>query len=130
GPALLTAFSTCSAAATLPISLDCVQRTGVSDRIRNFVMPLGISINHAGSALYECAAALFIAQAYGLELPFLTQLGVMALALIASMGIASIPAASIVGIVVILDAVGLPPEAVGILLVIDRPLDMVRTTVN
>lgn len=130
GPALVTAFSTCSAAATLPVSLECVKRAGVSDRMSNFVMPLGISVNHAGSALYECAAVLFIAQAYGLSLPLVAQLSIVGLALITSMGIASIPAASLVGIVVILEAVGLPPEAVGILLVIDRPLDMTRTAVN
>jgi len=129
-PALLTAFSTCSASATLPASLECVKRAGVSERTRNFVMPLGISINHAGSALYECAAALFIAQAYGVALPLGTQITIVLLALVTSMGIASIPAASIVGVVVILNAVGLPPEAVGILLVVDRLLDMSRTAVN
>lgn len=130
GPALLTAFSTCSASATLPASLDCVKRTGVSDRMSNFVLPLGVSINHAGSALYECAAALFIAQAYGLTLPLFAQLGIVGLALLTSMGIASIPAASLVGLMVILDAVGLPSEAVGVLLMIDRPLDMTRTAIN
>lgn len=129
-PALLTAFSTCSAAATLPVTIECVERAGVSEKTSNFVLPLGISINHAGSALYECAAALFIAQAYGVALPIGTQVTIVTLALVTSMGIASIPAASIVGIVVILNAVGLPPEAVGVLLVVDRLLDMTRTAVN
>jgi proton glutamate symport protein len=130
-PALLTAFSSASSSATLPITLDCLQRrAGVSPRIAGFVLPLGTSINHAGSALYECAAALFIAQAYGLHLSVLTQATVVLLALVTSMGIAGIPAASLVGITVILTAVGLPAEAVGVLLVLDRLLDMARTAVN
>jgi Na+/H+-dicarboxylate symporter len=130
-PALLTAFSTASSASTLPISLDCLEkRVGVSNRVASFVMPLGTSINHAGSALYECAAAMFIAQAYGLELSFATQFTVVVLALVTSMGIASIPAGSLVGIAVILTAVGLPVEAIGVLFVLDRILDMLRTSVN
>ena len=127
-PALLTAFSTASSSASLPISLDCVQtRAGVSARVAGFVLPLGTSINHAGSALYECAGALFIAQAYGLHLSIVTQITVVLLALVTSMGIAGIPAASLVAITVILAAVGLPTEAVGVLLVFDRILDMART---
>jgi proton glutamate symport protein len=130
-PALLTAFTTASSAATLPLTIDCTeQRAGVSARVAGFVLPLGTSVNHAGSALYECAAALFIAQAYGLHLSVTVQFTVVVLALITSMGIASIPAASLVGIVVILAAVGLPAEAIGVLLVFDRLLDMARTAVN
>jgi proton glutamate symport protein len=130
-PALLTAFSTASSSATLPVTLDCVQtRAGVSPRVAGFVLPLGTSINHAGSALYECAGALFIAQAYGLHLSVGTQVTVVLLALVTSMGIAGIPAASLVGITVILTAVGLPAEAIGVLLVLDRLLDMARTSVN
>jgi proton glutamate symport protein len=130
-PALLTAFSTASSSATLPLSLQCLEkRAGVSERIAGFVMPLGASVNHAGSALYECAAAMFIAQAYGLHLPFATQFTVVILALITSMGIAGIPAASLVGIAIILAAVGLPAEAIGVLLVFDRLLDMCRTAIN
>jgi Na+/H+-dicarboxylate symporter len=130
-PALLTAFSTASSSATLPLSLNCLEkRANVSERIAGFVMPLGASVNHAGSALYECAAAMFIAQAYGLELSFATQFTVVVLALITSMGIAGIPAASLVGIVIILGAVGLPAEAIGVLLVFDRLLDMCRTAIN
>ena len=93
-------------------------------------MPLGASMNHAGSALYECAAAMFIAQAYGLHLSFVTQFTVVILALVTSMGMAGIPAASLVGIAVILAAVGLPAEAIGVLLVFDRLLDMCRTAIN
>jgi proton glutamate symport protein len=130
-PALLTAFSTASSSATLPLSLQCLEkRAKVSERIAGFVMPLGASVNHAGSALYECAAAMFIAQAYGLHLSFATQFTVVILALITSMGIAGIPAASLVGIAIILGAVGLPAEAIGVLLVFDRILDMCRTAIN
>jgi len=130
-PALLTAFSTASSSATLPLSLECLEeRAKVPERIAGFVMPLGASMNHAGSALYECAAAMFIAQAYGLHLSFATQFTVVILALITSMGMAGIPAASLVGIAVILAAVGLPAEAIGVLLVLDRLLDMARTAIN
>jgi Na+/H+-dicarboxylate symporter len=130
-PALLTAFSTASSSATLPMSLDCVERrAGVSNRICGFVLPLGASINHAGSALYECAAAMFIAQAYGLHLTFAHQFTIVVLALITSMGIAGIPAASLVAITIILTSIGLPAEAIGVLLVFDRLLDMSRTTIN
>jgi proton glutamate symport protein len=130
-PALLTAFSTASSSATLPLSLECLERRAkVSERIAGFVMPLGASMNHAGSALYECAAAMFIAQAYGLHLSFATQFTVVILALVTSMGMAGIPAASLVGIAVILAAVGLPAEAIGVLLVLDRLLDMCRTAIN
>lgn len=130
-PALLTAFSTASSSATLPMSIDCVERrVGVSNRVCGFVMPLGASLNHAGSALFECAGAMFIAQAYGLDLSFGTQFTIVVLALITSMGVAGIPAAALVGITVILTAVGLPVEAIGVLLVFERILDMCRTAVN
>jgi proton glutamate symport protein len=130
-PALLTAFSTASSSATLPLSIQCLERNAkVSERIAGFVMPLGASVNHAGSALYECAAAMFIAQAYGLHLSFSTQFTVVVLALVTSMGIAGIPAASLVAIAIILAAVGLPAEAIGVLLVFDRILDMARTAIN
>jgi len=130
-PALLTAFSTASSSATLPLSLECLeQRAKVSERVAGFVMPLGASMNHAGSALYECAAAMFIAQAYGLHLSFVTQFTVVILALVTSMGMAGIPAASLVGITIILAAVGLPPEAIAVLLIFDRILDMCRTAIN
>jgi proton glutamate symport protein len=130
-PALLTAFSTASSAAALPLSLESLEkRANVSERIASFVMPLGTSINHAGSALYECAGAMFIAQAYGLDLTFAQQFTVVVLALLTSMGVAGIPAASLVAIAVILSAVGLPPEGIGALLVLDRLLDMARTAIN
>lgn len=130
-PALVTAFSTSSSSASLPVTIDCVEkRAGVSNRICSLVIPLGTSINMSGSALYECVAALFIAQVYGIELSFTTQLSVVILALVTSIGIAGIPSASIVAIIVILNAMGLPAEGIGLLFAVDRILDMCRTTVN
>ncbi|MBU0500275.1 MAG: dicarboxylate/amino acid:cation symporter [Gammaproteobacteria bacterium] len=130
-PALLTAFSTASSAATLPLTLECVeQRAGVSNRTTSFVLPLGATVNMDGTALYECAAAMFIAQAYGLELTFATQFTIVVIALLTSIGVAAVPSASLVAISIILGAIGLPLEAVGLLLVVDRILDMCRTSVN
>jgi Na+/H+-dicarboxylate symporter len=130
-PALLTAFSTASSSATVPVTLDCVEnRAGVSNKISSFVVPLGATINMNGTALYECAAVIFIAQAYGVEMTLFTQFTVVVLALMTSIGVAGIPAASLVAIAIILTAVGLPPEAIGILFVFDRILDMARTAVN
>ncbi|PNE03489.1 sodium:dicarboxylate symporter family protein [Alcanivorax sp. MD8A] len=130
-PALLTAFSSASSAATLPLTMECVQkRSGVSRRTSSFVLPLGATVNMDGTALYECVAAMFIAQAYGLELSLATQFMIVITALLTSIGVASIPAASLVAITVILGAIGLPAEAIGLILVTDRVLDMCRTAVN
>ena len=130
-PALLTAFSTSSSSATLPVTLDCVQdRAGVSNKTSSFVLPLGATINMDGTALYECVAALFIAQAYGLQLGFAEQFTVVILALMTSIGVAGIPAASLVAITIILAAMGLPLEGIGLILAVDRVLDMCRTAVN
>jgi len=130
-PALLTAFSTASSSATLPVTMDCVERrAGVSNRTSSFVLPLGATVNMDGTALYECVAALFIAQAYGLELAFTVQFTVVLIALLTSIGVAGIPAASLVAITIILTAIGLPLEAVGLILAVDRILDMCRTSVN
>ena len=130
-PALLTAFSTSSSSATLPITMDCVKdNAGVSNRTTSFVLPLGATINMDGTALYECVAALFIAQAYGLELGFVQQFTVVILALMTSIGVAGIPAASLVAITIILAAMGLPAEGIGLILAVDRVLDMCRTAVN
>lgn len=131
GPALITAFSTSSTSATLPITIDCVEkRAGVSNRICSLVVPLGTSLNMSGSALYECVAAMFIAQAYGIDLSFATQFLIVILALITSMGVAGIPSASLVAILIILKVIGLPLEGIGLFLAVDRILDMCRTTVN
>lgn len=130
-PALLTAFSTASSSATLPVTLDCTERrAGVSNRTSSFVLPLGASVNMDGTGLYECVATMFIAQAYGIELSLAQQFTVVALALLTSIGVAGIPAASLVAITIILSAVGLPVEAVALILAVDRPLDMCRTAVN
>ncbi len=130
-PAMLTAFSTASSSATLPVTLECVEkRAGISNRTSAFVLPLGATINMDGTALYECVAAMFIAQAYGLDLSFSQQLLVVIMALATSIGVAGIPAASLVAISVILTAIGLPLEGIGMLLVTDRILDMMRTAVN
>ena len=130
-PALLTAFSTSSSSSTLPISLNAVEhRAGVSNRVTSFVLPLGATVNMDGTALYECVAAIFIAQLFGLQLDFATQLLIVFVALTTSIGVAGIPSASLVAISIILVAVGLPAEAIGLLLVVDRLLDMMRTAVN
>jgi len=130
-PALLTAFSTASSSATLPVTMDCVENNvGVSNKVSSFVLPLGATVNMNGTALYECVAAMFIAQAYGLPLGFGEQFLIVVAALLTSVGVAGIPSASLVAIAVILLAVGLPVEAVGVLFVVDRVLDMLRTSVN
>jgi len=130
-PALLTAFSTASSSATLPITMDAMERrAGVSNRISSFVLPLGATVNMNGTALYECVAAIFIAQAYGLELSFGVQFIIVVTALVTSVGVAGIPSASLVAIAIILAAVGLPVEAIGVLFVFDRILDMARTAIN
>lgn len=130
-PALLTAFSTSSSSATLPITIDCVEkRAGVSNQVAGFTLPLGATINMDGTALYECVAAMFIAQAYGISLDITTQFTIVLVALLTSIGVAGIPSASLVAITIILAAIGLPLEGIGLILVVDRVLDMCRTSVN
>ncbi len=128
---LLTAFSTSSSSATLPLTMEAVEhKAGVSNKITSFVLPLGATINMDGTALYECVAAIFIAQAYGIDLVFGEQIIVVLTALLASIGAAGIPMAGLVMITVILSAVNLPLEGVGLILAVDRVLDMFRTSVN
>ena len=130
-PALLTAFSTASSSGTLPVTLDCMEKNaGISNRISSFVLPLGATVNMNGTALYECMAVMFLAQAYGVELGFATQFLIVVSALITSIGVAGVPSASMVAIGMILTAVGIPVEAMGVLFVFDRVLDMLRTSVN
>ncbi|HSH30338.1 MAG TPA: dicarboxylate/amino acid:cation symporter [Thiohalobacter sp.] len=130
-PAILTAFSTASSSATLPITMECVQDNAkVSRRTSSFVLPLGATVNMDGTALYECVAAIFIAQAYGLDLSLAQQFIIVVIALLTSIGVAGIPAASLVAITIILAAIGLPAEAIGLILAVDRILDMCRTSVN
>jgi proton glutamate symport protein len=130
-PALVTAFSTSSSAATLPVTMECVEkRAGVSNKICSFVVPLGTSVNMTGSALYECVGVLFIAAMFGIELSFMQQALVVVLSLLAAMGMAGIPSASLISLIVILDTLGLPAEGIAIILPVERILDMFRTVVN
>lgn len=130
-PVLLTAFSTASSSGTLPLTLNRVEQgAGVSNRTSSVVLPLGATVNMDGTALYECAAVLFIAQAYGLDLGLAEQAVVVVMALATSIGVAGVPAASLVAITLILTSLGLPLEGVGLLLAVDRLLDMTRTAVN
>ncbi|WP_321375604.1 dicarboxylate/amino acid:cation symporter [uncultured Draconibacterium sp.] len=128
---LLTAFSTSSSSATLPLTMEALEhKSGVSNKITSFTLPLGATINMDGTALYECMAAMFIAQAYGVDLSIAQQAFVVVTALLASIGAAGIPMAGLVMITVVLTAVGLPLEGIGLILAVDRPLDMLRTSVN
>jgi len=135
-PALMTAFSTASSNGTLPLTMTCVEeRAGVSNRVSSFVLPLGATINMDGTALYEAVAVLFIAQAYAFgnpdfELTLAMQIQVAFTALLASIGAAGIPHAGLVMMAIVLQAVGLPLEAQGIIIAVDRVLDMCRTAVN
>lgn len=130
-PALLTAFSSSSSAATLPLSLECTQyRAGVSQRISSFVQPLGATVNMDGTAMYIVIAVMFIAQLYGLELTWVNQLMIVLVALLTSIGVAAVPSASLVAIILLLNMIGLPAEAIALIMVTDRVLDMLRTTVN
>ena len=129
--ALVTAFATSSSSATLPVTLRCVtEQLHVKPEIAGFVVPLGATINMDGTALYEAAAALFIANLIGIELSFVQQLIVFFTAMIAAMGAPGIPSAGMVTMVMVLQSVGLPAEAIAILLPVDRLLDTLRTTVN
>lgn len=130
-PALLTAFSTASSNGTLPLTLSSVEeRAGVSNRVSSFVLPLGATINMDGTALYEAVAVLFISQAYGMDLSFGQQVVIAFTALLASIGAAGIPHAGTVMMVIVLGAANLPLDAVGLILAVDRILDMCRTSVN
>jgi Na+/H+-dicarboxylate symporter len=132
---LTMAFSTASSAATLPVTLRAVEtKVGVSNRISSFVLPMGATVNMDGTALYECAGVLFIAQVLGVDLSFSQQLVVVVTALLASIGAAAVPSAGLVVIFLVLESVNLRgPQVdviVGAMLAIDRPLDMLRTSVN
>jgi len=128
---ILTAFSTSSSSATLPVTISAVEKNaGVSNKISSFVLPLGATVNMNGTALYECVAVMFISQAYGIDLNFLQQMIVVITALLASIGAAGIPMAGLVMMSIVLTAVGLPLEGIGLILAVDRILDMSRTALN
>ncbi|MCA9521498.1 MAG: dicarboxylate/amino acid:cation symporter, partial [Myxococcales bacterium] len=128
--ALMTAFSTDSSSATLPVTMECVEEAGVSNRVSSFVLPLGATVNMDGTALYEAVAAMFIAQVYGIDLSFVQQVVIFLTATLAAIGAAGVPSAGLVTMIIVLRSVGLPLEGIGILVGIDRVLDMCRTTVN
>jgi len=130
-PALVTGFSTTSSAATLPVTLECVElQVGVSNRISSFTLPLGTSVNLAGSSLQVIVAVFTVAQSYGIELSLATQAIVFLMTLILSVGMAGIPSASLISIVIILSAIGFPADGVGLVIAVERILDMCRTAVN
>lgn len=130
-PALLTAFSTSSSAAALPAALDCLEkRGGVSNRICGFTVPLGTAVSLSGSAMYECIAVIFIAQVYGIHLTMSTQILVIVMSILTSFGLAGIPSACLFAVVVILQTIGLPVEGIGLVLTVERILDMFRTATN
>jgi Na+/H+-dicarboxylate symporter len=129
--ALLTAFSTCSSMVTLPLTMEAVtENSKVPQKISNFTLPIGATVNMDGTALYEGVATIFIAQVYGIDLGIGAQMMVLLTALLASIGAASVPMSGLVMMSVILKAVGLPLEGVAIILAVDRVLDMFRTSVN
>ncbi len=128
---LLTAFTTASSSATLPLTLEAVEkRSGVSKQVASFTLPLGATINMDGTALFECVAAIFVAQAYGVDLSLGAQVVVVITALVTSIGAAGIPMASFVMLVIVLTAVGLPIEGLSLILAVDFLLDMMRTATN
>ena len=130
-PAIATAFSTDSSIATLPVTMDCLENeVGVSKKVVGFVAPLGATLNMDGTALYEAVAAVFIAQIFGIDMTLTEQIIIMLTASLASVGAAGIPSAGLVTMVIVLKSVNLPLEGIGILLPVDRILDMFRTTVN
>lgn len=128
--ALVTAFGTASSSATLPLTMECARENNVDPKAVKFVLPLGATINMDGTALYEAAAVMFIAQAYGIELSLMQQSIVFVTATLAAIGAAGIPEAGLVTMVIVLTAVGLPLEGIALLLAVDWFLDRFRTTVN
>lgn len=128
---LITSFSSASSSATIPITMEALEvNNGVSRKVTSITIPLGATINMNGTALLECVAVLFIAQAYGIELSLLQQVIVVITSLLAAIGTAGIPMAGLVMMAVILNAVGLPIEGIGLVIGVDRILDMMRTSVN
>lgn len=130
-PAQLLGFSTSSSAATLPLTMERVEEhLGVDESVASFVLPIGATINMDGTSLYQAVAAVFIAQAFGIDLSFAAQLGIIATATLASIGSAAIPGAGMVMLVIVLAQAGIPEAGLALIFAIDRPLDMCRTTVN
>jgi len=130
-PAQLLAFSTSSSAATLPVTMERVQEhLGVEEEVSSFVLPIGATINMDGTSLYQAVAAVFIAQAFGIDLTLGAQLGIIATATLASIGSAAVPGAGMVMLVIVLAQAGIPEAGLALIFAVDRPLDMCRTSVN
>ena len=130
-PAQLLAFSTSSSAATLPVTMECVEKNlGINKEVSSFVLPIGATINMDGTSLYQGVAAVFIAQAFGLDLDLSSQLGIILTATLASIGTAAVPSAGIVMLVIVLAQAGIPEAGLALIFAVDRPLDMCRTIVN
>ena len=130
-PAQLLAFSTSSSAATLPVTMERVEEhLGVEEEVASFVLPIGATINMDGTSLYQAVAAVFIAQAFGIDLSISAQLGIIATATLASIGTAAVPGAGMVMLVIILAQAGIPEAGLALIFAVDRPLDMCRTVVN
>jgi len=130
-PAQLLAFSTSSSAATLPVTMErCEENLGVSEEISSFVLPLGATINMDGTSLYQAVAAVFIAQAFGIDLDLNQQLTIVLTATLASIGAAAVPGAGMVMLVIVLGAINVPAEGLALIFGVDRILDMLRTVVN
>ncbi|MEO0733147.1 MAG: dicarboxylate/amino acid:cation symporter, partial [Bacteroidota bacterium] len=130
-PAQLLAFSTSSSAATLPVTMERVEEhLGVDEEVTSFVLPIGATINMDGTSLYQAVAAVFIAQAYGMDLSLGVQLGIITTALAASIGSAAVPGAGMVMLVIVLGQAGIPEAGLALIFAVDRPLDMCRTVAN
>lgn len=130
-PAQLLAFSTSSSAATLPVTMDVVENNvGVDNEVTSFVLPIGATVNMDGTSLYQAVAAVFIAQAFGMDLSLTAQLGIIVTATLASIGSAAVPSAGMVMLVIVLAQAGIPEAGLALIFAVDRPLDMVRTVAN
>jgi proton glutamate symport protein len=130
-PAQIMAFSTSSSAATLPVTMECVEKNiGVKDEITSFVLPLGATINMDGTSIHQAVSAVFIAQAFGHDLTIADQLMIILTATLSSIGAAAVPSAGLITLVIVLGAIGVSPEGLALIIAVDRPLDMCRTIVN
>lgn len=130
-PAQVLAFSTSSSAATLPVTIDCAEKNlGISEEVSSFVLPLGATINMDGTSIHQGVSAVFIAQAFGLDLTLGQQLTILMTAVLSSIGAAAVPGAGIIMLIIVLEAVGIDPTGLALILAVDRPLDMLRTVVN
>jgi Na+/H+-dicarboxylate symporter len=129
--AQMVAFSTSSSAATLPVTMDCAENNlKIKKEVSSFVLPIGATINMDGTSLYQGVAAVFIAQAFGMELTFIQQLTIILTATLASIGSAAVPSAGIIMLLIVLESIGVPAAGISLIFAVDRPLDMFRTTVN